>query len=169
MLFVGHGVDGQEGIFRDVAGNLKRLVDLKTPVPGGGQFVRFDARHSPALSGERFAFLAEFLPQGSNLTSFGIFGDFGNGLERVITELDVLEGARVSLFEPGGLRSLTSRVRLDGSTLAFNYFSGNRGIVLVTVPEPGTLLLAGLGFGAMLLFARSHCGCVFSGGLDSGA
>jgi hypothetical protein len=152
VLFAGQGDQGQQGIYRERNGSLERLVDLNTPVPGGGQFLSLNVGHGPALDGESFAFIAEFLPPDGGVDRAGVFGDFGDGLVRVATELDVIDGENLSFYGEVGV---APRVRLDGSTLAFNHFGGNGGIILVTVPEPSTFVLAAFGaVGLVLAVAR---------------
>jgi len=147
VLFVGFGADGAQGIFRDHSGSLDRLVDLSTPVPGGGEFRSFEWFHGPAVSDGRYAFVARFRQDGDD--DFGIFGDFGRGLERVVADFDLLNDERIFLFGGGGYGS---RVRLEGTTLAFTHFGGDGGLFLLTVPEPSSLLLGGIGMAITLLF-----------------
>ncbi len=56
-VFYGQGTAGQQGIYTDLGGTLRRVADLSTPIPNGtGTFTGFTFFYGPSIDGNRIAF-----------------------------------------------------------------------------------------------------------------
>ncbi len=129
-------------------GQLARIADTTTPVPGspGFLFTQFDPQVS--LFGDDVVFV------GRSGAGSGIYTNTSGSLTRVVGAGDVFDGHTVADLGIG-------KQSFDGASLTFwaGFTDGSSGIYVVPVPEPaGVLAVAVLGTGLIRLRRRSVAG-----------
>jgi hypothetical protein len=123
-------------------GQLARIADTTTPVPGGtGLFTQFDPYVS--LSGDDLVFV------GHSTTGPGIYTNATGPLTRLIAVGETLDGRTVADLEIG-------RQSFDGSVITFwaGFTDGSSGIYVAPVPEPAGLLAVGIAAVGLFRLAR---------------
>lgn len=141
-LFVGASTNGTQGIYRASHGIVTVVADTHTHIPGAtGNFSDFGFLTELGISDGNVAFITT--GGGGRL---GIYGDFGDGLTKVIGVSDVLDGKTIADLKFG-------REGLEGNTLAFyaRFTDQTESIYIVTVPAPAG---AGVFVGAFILACR---------------
>jgi len=135
------------GIYAEIGGELVRIADSQTLIPGSAEtFDGFTEQHQElSIHGETVAFSG-----GASLGPNGLYVYRDGELHKVIEAGDLLDGRTVSGFGfgPRGL---------SGDALAFNatFEDGTYGVFLATIPEPGTGLLLATGLLALCAGRRA--------------
>jgi PEP-CTERM motif len=157
IAFLGTGTgSNNSGVFLYKDGSLSTIATT-TPNGGPGGITFWHLNQSggagslPSISGNTVAFLSQYDDGTQFDLKKGIFMQEGGGvLNKVVGTGDTLFGSTITnlIFSNNGL---------DGSTVAFQYTLANGQIGVATAsapvaaPEPGTLILFGLGGSLVLL------------------
>jgi predicted outer membrane repeat protein len=113
LAFYGRGSDGQEGIYRSINGELQKVADLRTTIPGGtGGFETFASRSLPAdpcIDGQNVSFFA-----ASSGGQNGIYAMIDGALARI---------ADTHTTEPNGTSTFVAfgtETSISGENVAFS-------------------------------------------------
>jgi hypothetical protein len=158
MHWVGGLNHQHEGIYVLTGAGLVKLVDNGDPVPGlpGQSFFRMGLGrfgYSEGLLG----YTALLDPDGDPETRDeydGLFASLGGRSFKILTEGETLDGRIVRGLQLG-------EDPVAGGDIAFTawFEDGTSGVYVARfseIPEPGSLLLVGLGVAALLLFVRKR-------------
>ncbi|MCR9095097.1 MAG: PEP-CTERM sorting domain-containing protein [bacterium] len=130
-------------VYVDEAAGLRRIASRGDLVPGGGDsFLWFTG--DVAHFGDKTVFRARTL-SGEE----GIYVDVAGEVHTLLAFGSLLDGAEVDFanFYSDGLHG-------DELALGVDFIGGTNALYLVTIPEPGTAILLGLGLGGLCAFRR---------------